>query len=190
MSGLVEKLIRVQFELKAPKSQENKFGGYKYRNCEDILQAAKPLLSEHGLLLSITDSIVLVGDRIYVEATASITDGTSTHQVKAYAREALTKKGMDESQVTGAASSYARKYALNGLFAIDDTKDADHDSGQAVTISRQQEQALAGAIVAKGYDVISACSTFRVDRLSSIRADQYNDLLQSVSQWPAANQQS
>lgn len=121
------KLIEIQQQLKAPKSQVNSFGNYKYRNCEDILEALKPLLSSP---LTITDEIVMVGTRYYVKATATY-DGVS---VTAYAREAEIKKGMDEAQITGSASSYARKYALNGLFAIDDSKDADtQDNRQNVT---------------------------------------------------------
>lgn len=118
-----EKLSKIQNELKAPKSQFNKFGNYHYRNCEDILEAVKPLLD--GLLLSISDDIVNVGDRFYIKAIATITDGKTSHSVSAFARESLDKKGMDHAQLTGATSSYARKYALNGLFCIDDTKDAD-----------------------------------------------------------------
>ncbi|EOI6837216.1 ERF family protein [Yersinia enterocolitica] len=119
----VIKLATIQRELNVPKGQENKFGGYKYRSCEDIMEAAKPLLG--NLLLSVSDEIVLIGDRYYVKATATLTDGENTHSVSAMARESLTKKGMDDAQITGATSSYARKYSLNGLFAIDDAKDAD-----------------------------------------------------------------
>lgn len=125
--SIYEKLAAVQSSLKAPKSQYNKFGNYNYRNCEDIIEAAKPLLKANGLLLVMSDELVNIGDRFYVEATATvidITDGTS-FAVSAFAREEKEKKGMDGSQVTGASSSYARKYALNGLFAIDDTKDSD-----------------------------------------------------------------
>ena len=125
---MFEKLVNIQSKLKAPKSQLNKFGNYKYRNCEDILEALKPLLSETGLFLVINDDITLIGDRFYVKATATVSDGTNTISATAYAREAADKKGMDASQVTGAASSYARKYALNGLFCIDDTEDADSDN--------------------------------------------------------------
>ena len=119
-------LTLVQSELKAPKSQYNSFGKYNYRNCEDILEAVKPLLVKHEAYCYITDAIEVHGDRVYVVATAVFVDaeGNST-SVKAYARESETKKGMDDSQITGSASSYARKYALNGLFLIDDTKDAD-----------------------------------------------------------------
>lgn len=119
----MEKLAKIQKELKAPKGQLNKFGGYNYRSCEDILEAVKPLLD--GAILTLQDEIINIGDRFYVKATATFTDGTYTHSVTAMAREPETKKGMDESQITGMASSYARKYALNGLFCIDDTKDAD-----------------------------------------------------------------
>ena len=121
----MQKLIAVQAALKAPKSQRNNFGNYNYRSCEDILEALKPLLKQEGLLLTISDSIEFIGNRFYVKATATVTDGEKEVAVTAYAREEETKKGMDGSQITGAASSYARKYALNGLFAIDDTKDAD-----------------------------------------------------------------
>ena len=125
--NLYESLCDIQAKLKAPKSQTNSFGGYKYRSCEDILEAVKPLLKEHGLVLTLTDRMVECGARVYVEATAALygSDETSPIYVTAYAREEETKKGMDSSQVTGAASSYARKYALNGLFCIDDTKDSD-----------------------------------------------------------------
>ncbi len=122
---MYKKLSKIQSELKAPKSQFNNFGKYNYRNCEDILEAVKPLLAKEELVLNITDEIVLIGDRYYVKATATIYDGNNKIETSAFAREADNKKGMDESQVTGAASSYARKYALNGLFCIDDTKDAD-----------------------------------------------------------------
>ena len=116
-------LIKIQQELKAPKNQKNSFGGYVYRSCEDILEAVKPLLGDS--LLTLSDDIVEVGGWIYVKATATFTDGTKSISVTAFARETETKKGMDASQITGSASSYARKYALNGLFLIDDTKDAD-----------------------------------------------------------------
>ena len=118
-----EELVRIQSQLNAPKGQTNSFGGYKYRSCEDILQAVKPLLG--GLSLTISDEIQAFGERVYVKATATLSDGTASLSTTAYAREALTKKGMDESQITGSTSSYARKYALNGLLLIDDNKDAD-----------------------------------------------------------------
>jgi hypothetical protein len=129
MSDLVARLSEIQQKLNAPKNQFNSFGKYNYRSCEDIMEGLKPLIN--GLVVTVTDDIVMVGDRIYVKATASITDGSSTINNSAFAREALTKKGMDESQITGTASSYARKYALNGLFLIDDSKDADSMNNQA-----------------------------------------------------------
>lgn len=125
-----EKLLKVQQELKAPKGQFNRFGNYKYRSCEDILEALKPLLSKHGAAVTLTDEVQQVGERYYIKATAAITDTESGERVSntAFAREDADKKGMDGSQITGTASSYARKYALNGLFLIDDTKDADTDA--------------------------------------------------------------
>lgn len=124
---LHEKLLAIQTKLKAPKGQYNSFGKYSYRSAEDILEAVKPLNAEQGVLLTITDEIKEIGGRVYVVATATVSDGTDTLQVSAFAREPENKKGMDESQITGATSSYARKYALNGLYAIDDNKDADTD---------------------------------------------------------------
>lgn len=118
-------LVKIQSELKAPKGQFNSFGKYNYRSCEDILEAVKPLLAEAGLTLIITDSIEAVGDRVYIKAEVAISDGEKHVSNCAFAREPLHKKGMDEAQVTGATSSYARKYALAGLFLLDDNKDAD-----------------------------------------------------------------
>lgn len=128
--NIYEKLGIIQAKLKAPKGQYNKFGNYNYRSCEDILEAAKPLLAETKTVLNITDQMEVVGNRIYVKAEAHLRDCEDTSAsgeiiTVAYAREEESKKGMDSSQVTGAASSYARKYALNGLFCIDDTKDSD-----------------------------------------------------------------
>lgn len=131
MARLLQKLLKVQAELKAPKGQYNSFGKYKYRSCEDILEAVKPHLEKQKLLLFVSDELVAMDGRFYVRATATILDAETPDNVTeriaatAYAREEETKKGMDGSQITGGASSYARKYALNGLFLIDDTKDAD-----------------------------------------------------------------
>jgi hypothetical protein len=122
---LLQKLIKIQNELKAPKKQYNSFGKYNYRNQEDILEAAKPILYAHGITLFLTDKIVEVAETLFVEAEATISDGENSLTVRAQAGLDLNKKGMDKAQATGAASSYARKYALNGLFLIDDTKDAD-----------------------------------------------------------------
>ena len=125
--SFIDKIVRVQNNLKAPKGQYNMFGGFKYRSCEDITEAIKPLLSTHNLILNMSDELVMIGDRYYIKATAMITDGKESVLSTAYARESLELKGMTDSQITGAASSYARKYALNGLLAIDDTNDADVD---------------------------------------------------------------
>ncbi len=116
-------LAKIQSGLKANKGQTNKFGGYSYRSCEDILESVKPLLRENGASLVISDEIVMVGDRIYVKATGRLTVGEESIESTAFAREPEAQKGMSPSQVTGSASSYARKYALNGMFAIDDSKD-------------------------------------------------------------------
>ena len=124
---IYKKLMNIQTKLKAPKSQRNNFGNYNYRSCEDILEVVKPLLDEFKVALTIKDEIVLIGERYYIKATATLIDIDTgdTTETSAYARESAEKRGMDSSQVTGATSSYARKYALNGLFAIDDNKDAD-----------------------------------------------------------------
>lgn len=135
----IEKIVAIQSELKAPKGQYNSFGKYNYRSCEDILEGAKPLLAKYGLVLTIRDGIELIGDRFYVKATATITDGKEQLSTEAYARESADKKGMDASQVTGATSSYARKYALNGLLAIDDTKDADTMDNSKKPVQQTQE---------------------------------------------------
>lgn len=131
--SLATKLMKIQTELKAPKNLYNSYGQYSYRNAEGIQEAVKPFLKKHNCVLTLTDEIVEVGGRIYVKAVAVLNDCDSDTQfaVKAYAREAETKKGMDEAQITGATSSYARKYALNGLFLLDDTKDVDSEEYQA-----------------------------------------------------------
>lgn len=125
MSDIHKKLVKIQSELNCPKNQRNNFGNYNYRSCEDIVEAVKPLLHAEGLVLLMYDDIVNVGNHNYIKATATISDGKDNIHCSAMAREAESRKGMDDSQLTGATSSYARKYALNGLFAIDDTKDAD-----------------------------------------------------------------
>lgn len=125
--NLTEKLMTIQATLKAPKGQFNAFGKYRYRSCEDVLEALKPLLQETRTVLTISDDMIQVGDRYYIRATATLRDCDSAETISntAYAREEETKKGMDGSQITGASSSYARKYALNGIFCIDDVKDSD-----------------------------------------------------------------
>lgn len=153
--NIYEKLGIIQSKLKAPKGQYNSFGKYKYRSCEDILEAVKPLLTETKTVLSVTDCMEVVGDRIYVRAEAHLNDCEDTGEITtvAYAREEESKKGMDSSQVTGAASSYARKYALNGLFCIDDNKDNDSTN----TGDRDKEKVSGKkAEPAKETDVISS----------------------------------
>lgn len=137
MKELINKMVKIQSELKAPKNQVNSFGKYKYRSCEDIIEAVKPLLAKQGLYMKISDEIIEVGGKNYVEATVTITDGEHSVSAQAVARESVDKKGMDDAQQTGATSSYARKYALNGIFGIDDTKDADatNTHGREVTNS-------------------------------------------------------
>lgn len=140
--SVIEKLAEIQKALKAPKGQTNDFAKFNYRSCEDILEALKPLLD--GVTLVISDEVVLVGDRVYVKATVSISDGENMIEATAFAREPLSKKGMDEAQVTGATSSYARKYALNGMFLIDDTKDSDsHDNSDHVVLTDTDQQWIA-----------------------------------------------
>ncbi|EGY27765.1 ERF superfamily protein, partial [Candidatus Regiella insecticola 5.15] len=136
-----QQVSALQRQLNAPKNQYNTFGKYRYRSCEDILEGIKPLLGD--LFLSISDEIVLIGDRYYVKATATLTDGETSIQASALAREERDKKGMDAAQLTGATSSYARKYCLNGLFGIDDAKDADTDA------YKQQEERLRQALTPK-----------------------------------------
>ena len=137
----MKELISIQSELKAPKSQFNKFGGYKYRKAEDILEAVKPLLAKQKCTLIITDDVVLIGNRIYVKATATIKNEKGEYETTTgWAREEETKKGMDGSQITGASSSYARKYALNGLFAIDDNADSDTTNDGQHQAAQQQTQ--------------------------------------------------
>ena len=147
----MEILNKIQKKLKAPKSQFNSFGKYKYRSCEDIVEAVKPLLNTATLTL--TDEIVMIGDRYYVKATAMIKDGDISEYATAYAREPDTKKGMDESQITGSSSSYARKNALNGLFAIDDTKDADTQDNTQTPVQKKT------SIIQYAINAIEKCKT-------------------------------
>lgn len=135
---LHKKLWTIQQTLNAPKNQRNNFGGYNYRSAEDILEAVKPLLQ--NITLTVSDEIVLIGNRYYVKATATLSDGEDAISVTAYAREEESKKGMDSSQLTGATSSYARKYALNGLFCIDDAKDPDTDAYAKQTNQQPRQQ--------------------------------------------------
>lgn len=152
--SIYEKLAKVQQEIKVPKGQYNSFGGYSYRSCEDILEAAKPLLQGAGLILILGDELVNIGSRYYVKATATLTDMETGEAIStsSYAREEEDKKGMDGSQITGAASSYARKYALNGLFCLDDVKDSD-------TTNKHEDKKKVAPTRKAGNYTCSACGT-------------------------------
>lgn len=186
----IEKIVAIQSELKAPKGQYNSFGKYNYRSCEDILEGVKPLLTKHGLVLTIQDSIDLIGDRFYVKATATITDGKEQLSTSAYARESLDKKGMDASQVTGATSSYARKYALNGLLAIDDTKDADTMDNSKKLVQQTKEtvynwQTLKARATQGGISeddlVHYVTETFKVSKPSELTQEHYQQAFNWVN---------
>lgn len=157
----MEELIKIQSELKAPKNKYNSFGKYSYRSCEDILEAVKPLLKKHGCYMTITDDVFVAGDRFYIRATVSLVnkDGKSVIGV-GLAREDKSKAGMSESQITGTASSYARKYALNGLFLIDDTKDADTDEYKVESDAKAKKAAKpSGGIAASALEIaIAECN--------------------------------
>lgn len=170
----IEKFSNLINELKAPKGQKNTFGKYNYRSAEDILEAVKPIAFKYGLIVNLTDKIELIGDRYYLVATASITDGKEKHQSVGMAREAEVKKGMDDSQITGTASSYARKYAMNGLFLIDDTKDADtdeykkqNDSKAPVKITPTQAKAMMK----------------KIDDLATLVSEKTNKKITGVEMW-------
>lgn len=171
-------LCEIRNSLKAPKGQYNNFGKYAYRSCEDILEAVKPLLGECTLLL--TDEIVMLGTRYYVKATARFVEGDKAIEVYAYAREEDTKKGMDASQITGSASSYARKYALNGLFLIDDNKDADSEKPKEdKPKSAPKANAAPKAQEEKPSDVISDAQRVRLQTMAS-KAKYSTDLMKQI----------
>ena len=184
--NVYEKLIAIQSELKAPKSQYNNFGKYASRNCEDILEALKPLLKEHKSTVYISDEIVTVLERFYVKATVTFIDVETGESITntAYAREEESKKGMDGSQVTGASSSYARKYALNGMFAIDDTKDSDFTNttikGDNPGLSEAQIKrllAIASRVNISADDVkIVVAKSFGVQELRKMNKQQYDEI--------------
>ena len=184
--NVYEKLIAIQSELKAPKSQYNNFGKYAYRNCEDILESLKPLLKEHKSTIYISDEIVTVLERFYVKATVTFIDAETGEKIinTAYAREEEDKKGMDGSQVTGSSSSYARKYALNGMFAIDDTKDSDFTNttikGDNQGLSEAQIKrllAIASKVNISADDVkIVVAKSFGVQDLRKMNKQQYDEI--------------
>ena len=187
---LIQSVGDIQHKLKAPKGQYNSFGKYNYRSCEDILEGVKPLLKEHNLALLIDDEIVQIGERYYVKATAKITDGREIVSATAYAREPDTKKGMDESQITGATSSYARKYALNALLCIDDTKDADTMDNSKKPVQQTQEtvynwnslktRAVQGGISEEEL-VQYVTETFKVSKPSELKQEHYQQAFNWVN---------
>jgi hypothetical protein len=181
MSDLTRKLASIQQTLKAPKSQVNTFATYKYRSCEDILEAVKPLLND--LVLTISDDIVEVGGRVYVKATVSINSGSGSVSTTAFARESLSKKGMDDSQITGSASSYARKYALNGLFCIDDTKDADatnqHDKPSV--IDESQLAVIYDLIEKTDTEIKKFCDAFGIKTVEEMLSNQFDKAMSQLN---------
>ena len=169
-------LIKIQSGLKAPKSQRNTFGNYNYRSCEDILEAVKPFLLENECSLTISDEMVLVGNRVYVKATVTLKNEKGSESVSAFAREPEQQKGMNVAQITGSASSYARKYALNGLFAIDDNKDADDnsqhksfDNKMPKLVNNEQVNELLNLIENKNLNVIEVCKAWNFKSLSELQ---------------------
>lgn len=152
MSEKLQTLADIQAKVKSPKSNFNSFGKYKYRSAEDIVEAVKPVINPLGYWLTLTDDIVEIGGRIYVKATATLSNGENSYTTTAFAREEEIKKGMDGSQVTGASSSYARKYALNGLFAIDDTKDADATNEHRDEVGNENRDYLLNLIESSTYE--------------------------------------
>lgn len=181
MSELYKKVQEIQTHLKAPKNLYNSFGRYKYRNAEGICEAVKPLLAEHGLILTLSDELVAVGERYYVKATATIcSDVEEKLSVSAFARESFDKKGMDDSQITGTASSYARKYALNGLFLLDDTKDADTDeysnenNRKMETVSKEQLEELKQLCKEADREESYIAKSMGVKTLAELPAEKFN----------------
>ena len=183
----MKELIEIQSELKVPKGNYNSFGKYKYRSAEDILESVKPICKKHTCLLTLSDELVLIGARYYIKATATLTNGTDHVDVTAFAREDESKKGMDGSQITGTASSYARKYALNGLFCIDDTKDADTDEFANVTNAGKKNEPPKGKTITAGgvdyltnlcieanSDPVAVCKYFRVSSFAEMDNDKFN----------------
>lgn len=185
--SIFQKLVEIQKNLKAPKGQFNKFGNYKYRSCEDILEAVKPLVSQQGLIITITDEIINIGERYYVKAIAKVFDEKSEITVSALAREEEQKKGMDGAQITGAASSYARKYALNGLFAIDDTKDADTKDNTKEEIKKITEKQVSTILDFKTALELSdekwaeILSKMKIKSLENLTEDNAQKLIDSMA---------
>jgi hypothetical protein len=173
-----EKLMSIQSRLKAPKNQYNSFGKYYYRSLEDISEALKPLLADVKATMTVSDEPVIIGDRVYIKATATITDTEDPTQTiinTAYAREPATKKGMDDSQITGATSSYARKYCLNGLFCIDDNKDAD-SMPPVATITSAQANEISSLVDRTGADLEAFLKYAQADTVENIQSSKYGPL--------------
>lgn len=194
MMAIYEKLLNIQSELKAPKNQTNNFGRYNYRSCEDILEAVKPILKKEKCVVIVNDEIEHVDNRFYVKATISLVDVESGEIIasSAYAREEENKKGMDSSQVTGASSSYARKYALNGLFAIDDTKDSDVTNSREENESSASQQSLIKQQIGEilkvkgiGFDKLTEVikTKFKKQKFDDLTAREQQRLLTEVRGW-------
>lgn len=190
---IYQKLLNIQVELKAPKNLFNKFGNYNYRNAEGILEAVKPFLKKENVSLIVQDEIVQVGERYYIKATATLVevDTAESVNVSAFARESFDKKGMDDSQITGTASSYARKYALNGLFLLDDTKDADTNEYHEQTTNRkpngiteEQNKMLLAEIKRTGVSLSSLLKSYGVNATQNLTADMYNDAMGKLKSYP------
>ena len=176
--SVYKKLIEVQTKLKAPKNQYNSFGKYSYRNCEDILEALKPILNQVKAVVNISDEVVLIGERYYIKATVKFIDGETGDVIEAsaMAREEESKKGMDSSQLTGSTSSYARKYALNGLFAIDDTKDSDTTN----THGKDNVTALSEAQLKRMY-AIGHKAGYNDEKINSMVKQRYNKEVKNMT---------
>lgn len=192
--AIYEKLLNIQSELKAPKNQTNNFGRYNYRSCEDILEAVKPILKKEKCVVIVNDEIEHVDNRFYVKATVSLVDVESGEIIasSAYAREEENKKGMDSSQVTGASSSYARKCALNGLFAIDDTKDSDVTNSREENESSASQQSLIKQQIGEilkvkgiGFDKLTEVikTKFKKQKFDDLTAREQQRLLTEVRGW-------
>ena len=180
---MLEKLLRIQTRIKVPKNLYNEFGKYKYRSAEGICEAAKPLLAEENCILILSDEVVAIGDRVYVKATATLTDLDTKEEVKvsALAREALDKKGADDSQITGMASSYARKYALNGLFLLDDGKDADDESMKAAEEFDNQVNAITKKCADDGVDVQKVLTLYKLQKFEDMTENQFRNAMDNWS---------
>lgn len=194
--GIYEKLMNIQQELKAPKGQHNNYGDYNYRSCEDIQEAVKPLLKKNKAVLVINDELELIGSRYYLKATASLIDTEDGSQVTntAYARETDSKKGMDEAQITGSCSSYARKYALNGLFCIDDTKDPDtqkpdnerQQTGReyAARVGKKEIDELLAEAYRTNVDISQVCERYGVNIIQNLTMQDYKRALSVFRKMP------